>query len=326
MLTLRIFGKRTDGKRVELLSPLDFRFQADRFIPCDSLSFSVPLPMETGYYYEIEVLLDGELLFDGIVDRQISEKSDSGRLLRFECRSRAALLLDNEVKPYVYFQMTSDQLFSRYARPFGVTGAQFPFPGKRGFLQVKKGASHWKVISDFCLLVYKAQPYLNRRKQLVLSPLNDRIIVLDNHGDGVRYTAISISQRNDKLISRLYMKTATETYGYYYGVAIDNPVAQSRQVQRERYYHPQYKVAAEATDESRRIVAESNRDSFEAVVVVPGFLNADIGDEVQLPAEAVGRRLVISGLEYRLSAGAGKITRLTLSDRAYLMEVFYVDQ
>lgn len=315
-MRLELTGITTGGERVLLPLPLSLRFEADRDIPCDALNCVLPLPEPSPSLCEVTLRLEGETVFNGIVDRQTEEKSDRGSLLRLECRSKAALLLDNEVKPYIYFQLTSGQLYERYAAPCGIRGYQFPYETKKNFLQVKKGWSNWRVIEEYCRLVYGASPYVNREQVLLLEPVNRRQHILSNQlRVGLPYSSVSVQYRNDKLISRLYMKTATEAYGYYYGVVIDNPNAQSRRVRRERYYHPDNAVPIYAKSETQRIIDESNRESFRVTVALPGFCPVDIGDRVAMPDEDLPP-LIVSGVSLRMD-GSGILTRMTLIDGRY---------
>ena len=315
-MKLELTGITTGGVRVLLPPPLSLAFEADRYVPCDALNCTFPLSEPCPSLCEIALRVEGETVFDGIVDRQTKEKSEQGKLLRLECRSTAALLLDNEVKPYIYFQLTSGQLYERYAAPCGVRGFRFPYEAKKNFLQVKKGWSNWRVIEEYCRLVYGAAPYLDREHILVLEPTNRRQYVLSNRlRDGLPYSGVTVQYRNDKLISRLYMKTATEAYGSYYGVVIDNPAAQARRVRRERYYHPDNAVPLYAKSETQRILDESNRESFRVTATLPGLCPANIGDRVTLPDEDLPP-LVVSAIACRLDAG-GVLTRLTMTDRRY---------
>lgn len=311
-MNLLLTAKSTDGRLIPLPPPLSLRYQEDRYVPAASLEVTLPLAAEGAVYCGLTASLDGAPLFEGIVDRQTEEKSSSGRLLKLECRAQTALLLDNEVKPYVYFQLTSSQVFERYAAPCGVLRMELPYEAKKNYLSVKKGWSHWELIEQFCMLTYRKKPFVDRTRTLRLDPLTGRTLLLSNRlAGGAAYTRVTTRLKNDKVISRLYMKTATEPYGYYYGVVFDNPEAARRKIRRERYYHPQNDVTENKKDETLEILNRSNRDGFEAEVEAPGLLPAAPGDRVRLPDEPLQKPLVVRGLSYEIDA-AGLRTRLTL--------------
>lgn len=319
---LAINARTIEGKRFLLNAPIVFEYYADRYVPCDSLEVTVPVSDNLNYgeeFCEVSAVLNGAKIFDGIVDTQILSYSDKGRLLKLSCRNKTALLLDNEVKPSIYFQLTSKQLFEKYAAPYGVVGTDFPFEVKQNFMQVKKGYSNWRVIQEFCLLAYKALPYINRKNILVLNPLTSNNIHLSKSSfNGKRYSQISYKTYRHKQISRIHMKTATETYGYYYGVVIDNKVALNKGIMRERYYHPISKITVNAKGEAERIIKDSNRSAYETEVVIPEIIDVQIGDSISI-AEPIlnGKSLFVSRICCRADSTNGIYTRLTLSDKIY---------
>lgn len=310
-MKLSLTAATRDGRMLPLDAPLELRFDANREVPCDALDVTLPLQLEGEVLRGLSASLEGIPFFEGIVDRQTVEKSGDGRFLRLSCRSGAALLVDNEVRPAVYFSLTSGQLLERYALPFGVAGAELPYEGRLEVLQVGKGESCWQVIERFCRRVYRKTPALDKRRNLVLDPPGRAAHQLR----GNDYAALSIRWKNDRLLSRLYIKTATEKEGYFYGLAVDNPEAKG--ILRERYYHPAAKDAADLGGEADRLLREANRAGFEAEVLLPGFYAAEIGDRVSLPEEGISGELCVLGMAYRMGAG-GVTTRLTLVKREFL--------
>lgn len=228
-------------------------------------------------------------------------------------------MLDNEIKPYFYFQLTSDQLFAKFAKPFGIVGFDFPFPAKQNFVQIKKGSSYFTMISEYCRLVYRKAPYITRDKIIRLTPLNDRLHILSNsQRNGLFYSSLSIKTLNDKVVSKLYMKTATENYGDYYGAVFENENAKRRHIMRERYYHPTNIVTLYKETESKQILEESNRDSFCIEVTLPYIKDFDIGDLVKLTDDKLlYDNLYISKLSYSINSTAGMLTKLILRDKKY---------
>lgn len=313
-MQLTVTAQTPDGRKYPLENPISMEYDGELFTPCDSLTALFPVQWEGIDFCRITARLDGGNLFEGIVDRQEVEKSAAGQLLRLTCRSTTALLLDNEVKPYIYFQLTSKQLFDRFAAPFGVKGTRFPYEAKQNFMQVKKGASYWTVIEDFCRFTYRKLPYLERDGYLTLTPLHSvRRLIGNRTTYAAGWTKLNLRRKNDAVISRLYMKTATETYGYYYGFVVNNPEADRRGIRRERFYHPEDQISVYAQAAARKKITDGNRDSFTAEVVLPGLYDWTPGDRASLPEELPGRELFIRGV--RLNIGeSGLTTRLILQE------------
>lgn len=99
---VQIRGISPDGQAFSLEAPLELTLRADRQVPCDGLTASFPLQEEGTAFSWLRMDLGGRMLFEGLVDRQSLERSPEGSLLRLECRSRAALLVDNEARPAAY--------------------------------------------------------------------------------------------------------------------------------------------------------------------------------------------------------------------------------
>ncbi len=316
---LLIKGKTITGKLVLFKNPVSLSYDADRYIPCDSFSFTSELQDEKDELCEVSVILDGNLLFDGIVDRQTISLSNKGKLISLQCRNKTALMIDNEIKPYFYFQLTSDQLFVKYAKPFGIVGFDFPYSAKQNFIQIKKGSSYFTIICEFCRLVYKKVPYVTRDKIITLNPINNKLHIISNsQKNALSYSCVLIKQLNDKVISKLYMKTSTENYGDYYGAFFENPNAQKKHIKRERYYHPTNMVTVYKEAETKQILEKSNCDSFVIEVTLPYIKNVDIGDCVKLMDDNLAYdNLYISKMSYIISPTVGRITKLYLRDKQY---------
>lgn len=298
---------------------LSFSYDADRLIPCDSLDFTAVIQHHNDEFSEVTAYLDGNLFFEGIVDTHERVISDKGLLVKFNCRNKTALLIDNEVKPNIYSRLTSTQLFDQYARPFGVVGNDFPYNTTNWLLQVKKGSSNWTVIEGYCDLNFHAIPYINHKRILTLSPYNDTVhIISNNKKDALKFTSLRIINDYHKLVSRLYMKTATETYGYYYGVVVDNPNAIAKKVRRERYFHPSDVRPTVGERETRRVVDDTNRDYFKLIVVIPYLANIHVGDCVQIFDERYTNiNLYVSAINLKANESQGLVTTLTLKDKKF---------
>lgn len=318
-ITARV--KTLDGKYVRLNHLISLYYNSDRYIPCDELTLTAVVENPSEEFCEVAITLDDGILFEGIVDRQTTSLSSKGKLLTLECRSKVALLLDNEIKPVCYFKLTSDELFSRYLKPFGVVGTDFPYPSNKNFIQIKKGSSYFTLLYEFCRYVYKKLPYITRAGIVTLNPVNKTLHTISNtKQNALYYSSISIKQQNDKIISKLYMKTGTDDlWGTgYYETIFKNENADKRHVLRERFYHPTGVVQYFKESETKQLLEESNRDSFFIEVTLPYIKALDIGDKIRLVDEGICyEKLYISSLSYSFSEKSGMVTRLCLRDEKY---------
>lgn len=318
-MNLIVKAKTQTKKEIILKNPISLEYKENRFIPCDSLDITFLMQYEHEDFSEVTASLNNILFFDGIVDKQILSYSNKGYLLTLSCRNKTALLVDNEVKPYMYFQLTSSELFKRYALPYGVLSYEFPYEAKKNFLEVKKGMSNWNVIEEFCEQVYNKKPYINKEKKLVLSPLTNKSFVFSNNiPNSIAFCEIKIQKINYKLISKLFLKTATENYGYYYGVVINNENALKQDVKRERYYHPKSKISINAKKEAEQIIKNSNRNSFVIEITIPSLIDIKIGDNVIINDNIINRdNLAVIDVNYKVNQKEIK-TIINLCDKKYL--------
>lgn len=317
---IEITGKTIDDQTLTFQNILSLNYDSDRFIPCDSLDFTATMQFQNIEFYEITVYSDSNILFEGIVDKSEVILSSKGLLRKFMCRNKTALMIDNEVKPNIYSRLTSTQLFDIYARPFGVIKCNFPYNATQWLLQVKKGSSNWTVIEGYCHLNYHTVPYINHQRILTLSPFNDTIHIIGNSKIGaLPYEKMNIVNDYHKLISRLYMKTATETYTYYYGVVFDNQEAIRRKVKRERYYHPKDIRQYVGTGETERVINNSSRDFFSVIVTLPSFNNIHVGDCIEIHDDNYSNKnLYVSSVNLKANDTSGLLTTLILRDKKYL--------
>src|SRR5699024_3417624 len=85
----------------------------------------------------------GRVLFAGIVDEQVLSEDGDGITVELSARSRAALLLDNEAQPQIYYMPSLKLLFERHAAPCGFTGYLGRDEVFGGAFTVEKGMSEW---------------------------------------------------------------------------------------------------------------------------------------------------------------------------------------
>lgn len=113
---MTFFLGRDSSSWLDLGIPFSVELKKDEDAPADSLSVSFPYAGEVPQLPQLHMYRNGSLVFDGIVDEQAMSFGTNGRTLTLECRSRSALLLDNEALPQQYQHPSLPLLFER-ARP-----------------------------------------------------------------------------------------------------------------------------------------------------------------------------------------------------------------
>ncbi|MEG1028304.1 MAG: hypothetical protein RSE07_06415, partial [Oscillospiraceae bacterium] len=135
--------------------------------------------------------------------------------------------------------------------------------------------------------------------------------------DGVPFTSIEVKTDNYKLLSKVYMKTATYNSQYYYGLCIQNPIAIDKGIRRERYYNPNGKFDNINKEDTAKILTDINRDFYAVTVQIPAFVNINVGDMVNIcDATFSKNNLYVSCVKLKIDDGIK--TYITLKDRKYI--------
>ena len=158
---MRFTGVRPDGTEIQLGNPREAMLSFDREAPAMELKavFAVEKPWDE--LSEVLVMQERDGIFRGIVDEQITGLSNEGLTVELICRSREALLLDNEAEPGTIRGPSLEALRRRFLMALGfenIIGQEGAF---RGVLNIEKGSSCWRVLSDFCKKNLMTQPWVS---------------------------------------------------------------------------------------------------------------------------------------------------------------------
>lgn len=277
---LVVRGYSASGSVLTFRQIRSYRFQSDRFTPADSFFMEALDPIGNWRILRMEVLLNGTRLFSGMVDKQTTVLDDSGRRSTFSCRSRTALLLDNEAQPMTYASFSTLDLLKKHGYPYGITGYQLTQNCTFRSISVAKGMSHWEFISYFCKRAYGSTPFLNRDGVLLLSPLGGKTHRFANNGKNgtIPFSKAVIQEDRFGILSTLHVKTGKDDAGALYNHRTVNSIAESLGIQRERYYHPAVLWESDIRLSARDVIKEAQLDYREIAVTVPLLLDAKVGE------------------------------------------------
>ena len=124
---MTFWGELPQGPEMLLGEPLSVELLYDRDAPADQLTAVFPAEEPWEALSVVRVFHEGKLLFGGIVDEQNAVLSESGLQVELVCRSREALLLDNEAQPAVLRSPSLEALWESISSPWGWRD----MPGKR---------------------------------------------------------------------------------------------------------------------------------------------------------------------------------------------------
>ncbi len=155
------WGVLRGGGRMLLGDPKEAALSFDREAPADQLKAVFPADKLWEDISEVLMYERGEGVFRGIVDEQNTRLTSEGVFVELICRSREALLLDNEAEPMIIKKPSLESLHKRLIEPLGFPETRGESGSVPGELRVEKGASCWQVLSEFCGEYFGTEPYVD---------------------------------------------------------------------------------------------------------------------------------------------------------------------
>lgn len=308
---ITITATNSSGAITPLTDILTFKFNSTLSTPTDSVTVTFNSAIDTTIT-SMYIKLDDAYLFQGSVDKIEIKSTEYGFVSVVNLRDKFAFLLDNEVKPCVYLQLTSTELIKIYGE--GIITAQLPYVAQLDDFTVSKGSSNWAVISDFCTIAYGKTPYILNGNTLTVDPLSSTVHNISTHGT-IPYTSLEHSFNKTKLFGEVHMRTATESSGFYYGLTFSNNLGKDNGVYTQRYFHPTSALTRYGTNEVEQLIDEANRQYEQYTVVIPSLLSAYAGDRCSI--KDVADDLYIEKLDYSAS-DSGLQTTLLLQKSLYI--------
>lgn len=288
-----------DGENIELKFPIKVEINKSQDAPADDLEvtfindFKIP-EIKTIKAYDRE-----NLIFDGIVDVGEYAKNNKGKFLNLICRSRAAILLDNEAYPQVYYTPSLFTIFNRHVKPYGFSKFIGDDKSFSTNFVVSKGMSEWEVLEDFCVNYLKKSPKITVDGIVdVKSENKSKLLLFSNSkNDAIKYSSITFLNKRYKVYSEVFAK---EIGKGEYNLNIENEDAKKRDIKRKRYINLTNNEKA-TLSYAKNMIKASNESSYEIKIICPQKVFAEIGDFVNLEDELITKEnLSIYKIKYIL--------------------------
>lgn len=262
-----------NGETLKAGAPKRLSLHRSADTPADSLTMTLSGAMLEGRGVPLFVRLyrDGALLFDGIPDEYTLKKSSGGAESFFSCRSRAAVLLDNEILPCTLRMPSLRLLERRFLQPLGLTVAAGDFSLKPGALVFEKGTCVWTALVRFGTEFLGVTPYCLKQGSPVFAPRVPGRVQIQ------KPLSVEVRHRPYSCVSRVTVQSAVSGA---YAAVYDNPRAGG--VLRERYLSAYAKKAPEA------LIADGERDRFSVCVTVADYAKGTPGDRCDLSRFSAG--------------------------------------
>ncbi len=249
---MTFWGELEEGGQMLLGAPQEAVLSFDREAPADQLKavFSADGLWEP--LREVRVYQEGLGVFRGIVDEQNTRLGPGGLTIELVCRSREALLLDNEAEPGCIRSPSLEALERRLLEPLGLGPIQGPRDRVRGELTVEKGSSCWAVLARFCREYLGTEPYVDFDGSLHCGFQKERRLTLPQVISGE--------------ICRLPCKRLGSVWKQGYRGGYDTLFRAGEGQTLPRRY-----VSAQSGQDPRILLEEARRESFSLRVTCPGL-------------------------------------------------------
>ncbi len=271
------------NQQIQINNIISCKFNSSINIPSDFLEFSAVIYSYITDIISIKVYSNSTLIFNGIIDTlSLEAPSDNHFILHISSRNKSsAYMLDNEVRPSTYTNVSSNDIFTRHCKPFGISSFIIPSNKILPSLNIKKGSSHWSVVDLFCKLTFQKSPFfISNNSSISLNPFNTKnhLFSTTSKTDSIPFSSATFISKRDKIISKIYVKTGSSSYGSLYNVSLDNKFAESLKIVRKRYFNYPHEWLSNPSLSAKYYVNKSLIYSNQIVLSIPFIPSISIGD------------------------------------------------
>ena len=284
-------------------------------VPCDCFSVTCPYRADMAELLHLAVnftaVHEGTVLLRGIVDEYQISQNLSGQIVTIEGRGYAARLLDNESRPMTYQAATLPEIIRNHVTPYGITCARSAEVRATSVYTVSSGSSQWNALKSFCSTYGGFYPRFNREGELIAAKEGGgRLLKLRDDT-----ALLSCSKRENRygVLSEVLVMDKARNVSY----SVKNADFLDRGGQCRRVlYTPGQSTWAAMRYTGEYQIQQSKADEVSLEICLPGLVQADAGDTVQVSRTSCG----LSGT-YRVAevvyafSEDGETTTLTLKER-----------
>lgn len=301
------------GETVTLKNPTAVYINREDDTPADDISIIFPVSHSVPSINSFVLLSNDDVIFTGIVDKQMISCNKNGCFLTIQGRSLAALLLDNEVMPCNYYMPDDTVMAINHLTPFGISVENESVLPYDESINVGKGVTHWEVVEEFCRRKYNSFPRITEKGTAILNgsiSTENLLFTNDKSHDGIAFTDITVKETRCKMLSGVYVRNDESSSAYK--LTLNNPLALSKGVHRVRYLN-----VVDRDDitvyHGEKMIENSNKDFLEVTLTCPSALPCVLGAKCTVEHKIYGfnYNLQISRVRYTLNSH-GEATIITM--------------
>lgn len=226
--------RRPDNTISRAVKIFSFRFTKDAYTPYTQLSatFSTETTAFTPFgspseYTDIIFYIDSYILHQGIIDSFKIIKENGIEKGVVKSRGFTSLLLDNQLKPGLYMNVSIDKLINDY---YTLPNVTHETSSSESYIYVKNGSSMWDALVSLSYKVHGTYPYIRGMNKVMMTagtPEKNLVFSDDkllNYGSEIKTT---------RLVSDFHMADIDDTYDQF---SYNNPTVAEKKIVRHRFF------------------------------------------------------------------------------------------
>ena len=227
---------------------------------------------------------DGAIVFSGVIDEYSISIDEKGSVVTLSGRSKAALLLDNELPSQEYPALGSAAAVASFVSPYGISSVIAGSSVTLSAFSVRTGESAWSAVKRFSRYAWGTTPFFTPEGALILNGRQGSSVAIDADNDA---HAIKLRDERYGIISDVRVKNRVT--GASYTVSNEDFIARGGKSHRELTV-PKTTGADAARYTAEYQIAESERGKHLIELTITKQFACFPGDIIELSSTALGVR------------------------------------
>lgn len=226
--------RRKDNTISRAVRIISFRFTKDAYTPYTQLSavFSTITTAFTPFgssseYTEVIFYINSHIVHEGIIDSLKIIKENGVEKGIIKSRGFTSLLLDNQLKPGLYMNISIDKLINNYYTLPKVTNEPST---SENYIFVRNGSSMWDALVSLSYKVHGTYPYIKGTNKVMMTAETPQKNLVFDDDTLLNYGS---EMKTFRIASDFHMSDIDDTYDKY---SYNNPEAAEKKIVRHRYF------------------------------------------------------------------------------------------
>lgn len=229
---------------------------------------------------EVRFFIDGQLIHHGLPD-QVKVTRENGAVRgTVSSRGFTSLLLENQLAPGFYMNLSINSLVDGFFRIPNVTHEDSS--ADSGYIFVKSGSVMWDGVVNLAYKLNRQYPYIRGTNRIMISPEKDRTLFVYKESDLISAGSEMVSK---KISSDFHMADIQGNYGTY---DYNFPEAQELNIVRHKYFELDKRFLYDPENAAVYRGMLSSRGWRRKFYSYNGYNGEDLSDEIDIAGLRAG--------------------------------------